>query len=33
MFPSDDFIMLLLYADDILIVGKNIAKIFRVKKE
>jgi ATP-binding cassette subfamily B (MDR/TAP) protein 1 len=32
-FSGDDFIMLLLYIDDILIVGKNVSRIARIKKE
>jgi ATP-binding cassette subfamily B (MDR/TAP) protein 1 len=32
-FPVDDYIILLLYVDDILIVGKNVSRIARVKKE
>ena len=32
-FSGDDFIMLLLYVDDILIVGKNVSRIARLKKE
>jgi hypothetical protein len=31
-FSGDDFIILLLYVDDILIVGKNILKIAALKK-
>jgi ATP-binding cassette subfamily B (MDR/TAP) protein 1 len=31
-FSGDDFIMLLLYVDDILIVGKNVLRITRLKK-
>ena len=32
-FSSDDFIILLLYVDDILIVGKNILRIAALKKQ
>jgi ATP-binding cassette subfamily B (MDR/TAP) protein 1 len=32
-FSGDEFIMLLLYVDDILIVGKNVSRIARLKKE
>jgi len=32
-FSDDDFIILLLYVDDMLIVGKNISKIDRLKKQ
>jgi ATP-binding cassette subfamily B (MDR/TAP) protein 1 len=32
-FSDNDYIILLLYVDDILIVGKNISKIARLKKE
>ena len=31
-FSGDDFIILLLYVDDILIVGKNVSKIATLKK-
>jgi hypothetical protein len=30
---ADDFIILLLYVDDILIVGKNVSRIVKLKKE
>jgi hypothetical protein len=32
-FLADDFIILLLYVDDILIIGKNVSRIIKVKKE
>ena len=32
-FSGDDFIILLLYVDDILIVGKNVSKIAALKKQ
>jgi ATP-binding cassette subfamily B (MDR/TAP) protein 1 len=32
-FSGDDYIILLLYVDDILIIGKNISRIARLKKE
>jgi hypothetical protein len=32
-FSGDDFIILLLCVDDILIVGKNVSRIARLKKE
>jgi ATP-binding cassette subfamily B (MDR/TAP) protein 1 len=32
-FSGDDYIILLLYVDDILIVGKNVSRIARIKKE
>jgi hypothetical protein len=32
-FSGDDYIILLLYVDDILIVGKNVSKIARLDKE
>jgi transposase InsO family protein len=32
-FSGDDFIILLLYVDDILIVGKNVSRIAKLKKE
>jgi hypothetical protein len=32
-FSSDDYIIMLLYVDDILIVGKNVTRIARLKKE
>ena len=32
-FSDDDFIILLLYVDDMLIVGKNVSKIDRLKKQ
>ena len=32
-FSGDDFIILLLYVDDILIVGKNVSKITALKKQ
>jgi ATP-binding cassette subfamily B (MDR/TAP) protein 1 len=32
-FSGDDYIIILLYVDDILIVGKNVSKIARLKKE
>jgi ATP-binding cassette subfamily B (MDR/TAP) protein 1 len=32
-FLGDDYIILLLYVDDILIVGKNVSRITRLKKE
>jgi ATP-binding cassette subfamily B (MDR/TAP) protein 1 len=32
-FSDNDYIILLLYVDDILIVGKNISRIARLKKE
>jgi ATP-binding cassette subfamily B (MDR/TAP) protein 1 len=32
-FSGDDYIILLLYIDDILIVGKNVSRIARLKKE
>ena len=32
-FSGDDYIMLLLYVNDILIVGKNVSRIARLKKE
>jgi len=31
-FYDDDFIIMLLYVDDMLIVGKNVSKIDRLKK-
>ena len=33
MFSGDDFIILLLYVDNILIVGKNVSRIAKLKKE
>jgi hypothetical protein len=33
MFSGDDYIILLLYVDDILIVDKNVSRITRLKKE
>ena len=32
-FSDDDFIILLVYADDMLIVGKNVSRIVRLKKQ
>ena len=32
-FSDDDFVILLLYVDDMLIVGKNASKINRLKKQ
>ena len=32
-FSNDDFIILLLYVDDMLIIGKNVSKIDRLKKQ
>ena len=32
-FSDDDFIILLLYVDDMLIVGKNVSRIDRLKKQ
>jgi hypothetical protein len=32
-FSDDDFVMLLLYVDDILIVSKNVSRIARLKNE
>lgn len=32
-FSGDDFIILLLYVDDILVVGKNMSRIAKLKKE
>ena len=33
MFGDDDFIILLLYVDDMLIVGRNVSRINNLKKE
>ncbi|GKB35803.1 retrovirus-related pol polyprotein from transposon TNT 1-94 [Tanacetum coccineum] len=33
MFGDDDFIILLLYVDDMLIVGKNIGRIAQLKRD
>ena len=32
-FSNDDFIILLLYVDDILIVGRNVSRIDKLKKQ
>jgi len=32
-FSNDDFVILLLYVDDMLIVGKNVSKTNRLKKQ
>jgi len=33
VFSDDDFIILLLYVDDMLIVGKDVSKINKLKKQ
>ena len=32
-FSDDDFIILLVYVDDMVIVGKNVSRIVRLKKQ
>ena len=32
-FSDDDFVILLLYVDDVLIVGRNVSRIDRLKKQ
>ena len=32
-FSDDDFVIVLLYVDDILIAGKNVSRIDRLKKQ
>ena len=32
-FSDDDFVILLLYVDDILIVGRNVSRIDKLKKQ
>ena len=32
-FSNDDFVILLLYVDDILIVGRNVSRIDKLKKQ
>ena len=32
-FSDEDFVIMLLYVDDMLIVGKNVSKIDRLKKQ
>ena len=32
-FSDDDFVILMLYVDDILIVGRNVSRIDRLKKQ
>ena len=33
IFSDDDFVILLLYVDDILIVGRNVSRIDKLKKQ